>query len=53
MVDESGDVPKRSDMPTDVVEALELIKKTPIPGYENYTMADSCYIIGVEENFVD
>lgn len=51
--EQSSDDPKRSDMPTEVAEALALIKQTPIPGLPGYTCADSCYIIGVEENFVD
>jgi hypothetical protein len=38
----------RSLMPEDVKAAMKLIKETPIPGFEPYTGADSCYIIGVE-----
>ena len=38
----------RKLMPEDVKAAMELIKETPIPGFEGFTGADSCYIIGVE-----
>lgn len=50
---QSGERPKRSEMPTAVAEALTLIKETPVPGYESYTCADSCFIIGVENSFID
>ena len=37
----------RKSMPADVKAAMDLILKTPIPGYEGYTCADSCYMVGV------
>jgi len=45
----------RSTMPDDVKAAMDLIKKTPIPGFESegYTGADSCYMIGVEMFLTD
>lgn len=35
-------------MPTNVRAAYDLINKTPIPGYDGATGADSCYMIGVK-----
>ena len=38
----------RETMPKDIKMAMDLILKTPIPGYPGYTGADSCYMSGVE-----
>jgi hypothetical protein len=43
----------RKSMPKLARWALELIKKTPIPGFKNATGADSCYIIGIESLMTD
>ena len=46
---------RRSTMSEDVRNAYELIKKTPIPGYEadGLTGKDSCYLVFVESQLVD
>jgi hypothetical protein len=49
----SQEVRSRANMPSEVAQALETIKKTPIPGHEDYTCADSCYVIGVEGKLVE
>lgn len=43
----------RKTMPADVKAAMELILKTPIPGWDGYTGADSCYMIGVQMMMTD
>ena len=40
-------------MPKTVRWAFDLIKKTPIPGYDNATGVDSCYVISVEQRLID
>jgi hypothetical protein len=46
--------PKRSDMPQEVAQAYEIIKKAQIPGQpEGTTCEQSCYVIGVEKMLID
>ena len=40
-----------STMPEEVRTARELILKTPIPGYDNVTCADSCAMVLVQHCF--
>lgn len=40
---------RRSEMPTEVGEAMELILETPIP----VTGADSCYMVSIQEALED
>lgn len=49
----SGDLIDRNSMPPDVKSAYDLIKSTPIPGIEDSTGADSCYMIGVDSMMTD
>ena len=43
----------RSDMPAEVVVAMETILAAPIPVYEGVTGADSCYMIAVQAQLLD
>lgn len=47
-----GSVDPKS-MPKMIKWAFDLINKTPIPGYENATGTDSCYMVGVKMRLVD
>lgn len=48
-----GELIPMSTMPARAKEAMELINRTPIPGYDGYTGADSCYMQGVVGRLVD
>lgn len=43
----------KSEMPDDIVSAYNLIKETPIPGFEGHTGKDSCYIVNFDSMLVD
>lgn len=43
----------KKEMPLEVKEAYDLINETPIPGFEPYTGDSSCYILTLNENFID
>lgn len=48
-----GELVDRKTMPNDVKGAMNLILETPIPGFEGATGADSCYMIGVQNQMTD
>jgi len=52
-VDSEDGYIKRSDMPKDVREAMQLILDTLIPGYEGATGKDSCYMIKLCSALID
>ncbi len=43
----------RSKMPSKVAEALKQITEAPIPGYDDLTGEDSCYVVSVNNFLTD
>ena len=52
MESEGGPV-SHANMTEEVRQAYELILETPIPGFDDVTGADSCYMIGVAQRLTD